>query len=98
MSGQFHAPAALPPGIEHLVPIGYEVGWTPEPVWTTWRKFLTLPGLDSDHSVVQPVASRYTDWAIPAPKYERMPTLSLITPEISEGVESKLQSLMILIT
>jgi hypothetical protein len=31
------------------------------------RKFLTLPGIESDPSVVQPVASRYTDYAIPAP-------------------------------
>jgi hypothetical protein len=30
------------------------------------RKFLTLLGLDSDLSVVQPVASRYIDYAIPA--------------------------------
>jgi hypothetical protein len=35
-----------PPGKEALVPIGYEVGWTPEPVWTIWRKFLTLSGLE----------------------------------------------------
>jgi hypothetical protein len=31
------------------------------------RKFLTLLGLNSDPSVVQPVASDYTDCAIPAP-------------------------------
>jgi hypothetical protein len=30
------------------------------------RKFLTLPGLELDPSVVQPVASRYTDCTIPA--------------------------------
>jgi hypothetical protein len=33
VSGQFYAPAALPPGKEPLVLIGYEAGWTPEPVW-----------------------------------------------------------------
>jgi hypothetical protein len=31
------------------------------------RKFLILLGLELDPSVVQPVASRYTDCAIPAP-------------------------------
>jgi hypothetical protein len=36
--GQLHASAALTPGKELLVPIGQEVGWTPEPVWTTWRR------------------------------------------------------------
>jgi hypothetical protein len=35
-----------PPGKEPPVPIGDEVGWTPEPVWMTWRKFLTIPGLE----------------------------------------------------
>jgi len=34
VSGQLHAPAALPPGKEPLVPIGYEAGWAPEPFWT----------------------------------------------------------------
>jgi hypothetical protein len=27
VSGQFHAPTVLPPGIELPVPIGYEAGW-----------------------------------------------------------------------
>jgi hypothetical protein len=36
--GQLHAPTALPPGKDPSVPIGYEAGWTPGPVWTTWRR------------------------------------------------------------
>jgi hypothetical protein len=63
VSGQLHAPAALPPGKGPPVPIGQEVGWTPETVWTRWGKFLTLPGFELDPSVVQPVVSRYTDYA-----------------------------------
>jgi hypothetical protein len=57
VSGQLHAPAALPPGIE--------VGWTPEPLWTTWSKnSWPYRGSNSDPLVIQPVASRYTDYAI----------------------------------
>jgi hypothetical protein len=47
---------------------GYEAGWALEPVWTTWRSENSCPYWDSnsDPLVVQPVASRYTDCAIPA--------------------------------
>jgi hypothetical protein len=38
VSDQLHALVALPPGKEHLVPIGEEAGWAPELVWATWRK------------------------------------------------------------
>jgi hypothetical protein len=57
-----HAPAALPPGKEPPVPIRWEVGWTPEPVWTTWRSENSCLHWDSNShpSVVQPVASRCT--------------------------------------
>jgi hypothetical protein len=69
VSGQHHAPAALSTGKESPVPIGEEAGWAPEPVWTTWRSENSCLHRDSnsDPYVVQPVASRYTDWATPAP-------------------------------
>jgi hypothetical protein len=61
-------PGRLTPGKEPSVPIRYEAGWVPEPVSTTWRRENSWPYRDSnsDPSVFQPVASRYTDWAIPA--------------------------------
>jgi hypothetical protein len=37
VSGQLHTPAALTPGKETPVPIGQEVGWASEPVWTIRR-------------------------------------------------------------
>jgi hypothetical protein len=45
------------------------LGRPPAPVWTTWRRENSWPYRDSnsDSSVVQPVASRYTDYTIPAP-------------------------------
>jgi hypothetical protein len=42
-------PGSFTPRKEPPVPIVQEVGWTPEPVWTTWKrgkKILTLPGLE----------------------------------------------------
>jgi hypothetical protein len=38
VSGQFHAPAALPSEKKPLLPIGKEDGWAPEPVWTWLRR------------------------------------------------------------
>jgi hypothetical protein len=65
--GQLHVAAALPPDEKPAVLIGYEARWAPEPVWTTWRSKNSCPHQDSnsDPSVVQPVASRCTDCAIP---------------------------------
>jgi hypothetical protein len=36
--GQLHTPAASALVKQRLVPIGYEAGWAPEPVWTLWRR------------------------------------------------------------
>jgi hypothetical protein len=62
---QFHAPATLPQGIEHPVPIGQEAEWAPKPAWTIWRSenILTHRHSNPDPSIVQPLASRYTDCA-----------------------------------
>jgi hypothetical protein len=43
VNGQLHAIAALPPGKESPVPIGYEAERAPEPVWTRWQKEKSLP-------------------------------------------------------
>jgi hypothetical protein len=58
MSGQRHAPAALPPGKEP------RVGRTPEPIWTTWEeKILILP---RTRTPISQSSSRYTDCSSPA--------------------------------
>jgi len=48
VSGQPYAPEALPPRKETPMPLGEEAGWTPETVWTRWRrkKILALPGIE----------------------------------------------------
>jgi hypothetical protein len=61
--GQHHAPSALPPGK------------SPRPVWRV-RNIPPPPGFD--HRTAQPVASHYTDYAIPAHL-----TVSRTTMEVS---------------
>jgi hypothetical protein len=48
-SGHCHFPAALPLGIEGLLPTGQEDGWIPEPVWT-------FPLPEFEPQIVQPLA------------------------------------------
>jgi hypothetical protein len=57
-----HAPAAFTSG-KDPVPIVQEAGWAPGPVWISAEN-LAPPGFDP--RTFQPVASRYTDYAIPA--------------------------------
>jgi hypothetical protein len=69
VSGQLHAPAALFPENIPSYPLDRRARWISEPVWTTWRRENSWPYWDSNSnpSLVQLVASRYTDYAIPAP-------------------------------
>jgi hypothetical protein len=59
---QPHDPAASTPG-KYPLPIVQETGWDPGPVWTG-EENLVPTGIRSQ--TVQPVVSRYTDWAIRA--------------------------------
>jgi len=62
VGGQRHAPAALPPG-KTRYPLYRRLG-RPQ-CWSGWvRKISPLAGFDP--RIVQPVASRYTDYAMPA--------------------------------
>jgi hypothetical protein len=61
VDGQRHASAALPPGKNRYHRIGGWVG--PRAGLDGCGKSLPQPGFDP--RTVQPVARRYTDWAIP---------------------------------
>jgi hypothetical protein len=63
MCGQYQAPAAFTPG-KDPIPILQEAGWAPEPVWIGAEN---LDPQGFDPRTFQPVGSRYTDYAIPAP-------------------------------
>jgi hypothetical protein len=65
MSGQLHAPAALPPGKEPRYPLDRTLGG---PQSRSGRRKNSWPYRDSnsDSLVIQPVASRYTNYAIQA--------------------------------
>jgi hypothetical protein len=65
VGGQLHVPAALPPGKETRYPLYRRLLW-PQDRSGRVRKISPLPGFDPQ--TVQPVASRYTDYAIPANK------------------------------
>ena len=63
VGGQRHGPAALPPG-KTWYPLYRRLRGPPGPVWTGAENLALPPGFDP--RTVQPIASRYTDWAIPA--------------------------------
>jgi hypothetical protein len=63
MCDQHQAPAAFTP-VKDPVPIVQEAGWAPKPVWIGAEN---LAPLGFDPRTFQPIASRYTDYAIPTP-------------------------------
>jgi hypothetical protein len=70
VGGQLHAPAALPPGKRPGT--HFTGGWVgPQGRSGRVRKISPPPGFDP--RTVQPVASRYADWAIPAHLLWRYP-------------------------
>jgi hypothetical protein len=78
-SGQRHAPAALSPGMTRY-PV-YRRLSGPQGRSGRVRKISPLTGIDP--RTVQPVAGRYTDWAILACKYEECELQSLLL--VGEG-------------
>jgi hypothetical protein len=72
VGGQSHVPAALPPGKTRYL-LYRRLGW---PQGRSGQVLLisTPPGFDA--WTVKPVASRYTDWAIAAPKDRSMKQFS----------------------
>jgi hypothetical protein len=66
MSGERHATAALPPGVTRY-PLYKRLGGPQGQSGRVW-KIAAPPGFDP--WIIQPVASRYTDWAITAHGYK----------------------------
>jgi hypothetical protein len=79
--GQHHAPAAFTHG-KDPVPIVQEAGWAPEPVWISAEN-LAPKGFDPRS--FQPVTSRYTVGAIPAPE-NQVPNINILYHFIWEPV------------
>jgi hypothetical protein len=76
VSGQHHVLTALPPPPASPYPLIRRLGGPQS--WSGWvRKISPPPGFDP--RAVQPVASRYTDWAISAPYKHKVFQFCVIT-------------------
>jgi hypothetical protein len=86
MSGQRHASPALPPGKTRYPLHMKQVG--PQGRSGRVRKNSSPPGFDP--RTVQPVASRYTDWAIPTHfYYQYVPTLFYMATVLSNILSTR---------
>jgi hypothetical protein len=56
VSGQLHASAAISPEKETMVPIGWEVGWAPEPGWILRSRVKSVSPAGNPNAAFQPVA------------------------------------------
>jgi hypothetical protein len=61
VSGQLHAPAALSPGENLLVPTGWEVGWIPTGLESVKQKQKFLAPVGNRTPDVQAIARCYTN-------------------------------------
>jgi hypothetical protein len=72
VAGEWSAsrPGLFIPNKEFPLPIGWGAAWATQPIWTSRReeKYCPYWHLNSELSVVQSVANRYTDYANPAPE------------------------------
>jgi len=80
LSGQRHAPAALPPGKETRCPLYNRLG----PVWTGTENLAPHGG--SKRGPPNPVSSRYTAYTIPVPIIDVTSTAELAY-DVIEGTE-----------
>jgi hypothetical protein len=60
VSGQLHAPAALPPGEEPPVPIGQEAGWAQRRSGRGGEEINSHPLTGLELLTIKPVAQSYT--------------------------------------
>jgi hypothetical protein len=85
VSGQLHTPAALPRGKSPRYPLDTRLGGLQSLSGRRGEGENSWPyrNLNSDPSAIQPVVSRYTDYAIPAPLMNWIPHLYQIRYVIS---------------